>query len=72
MAICFLPTVHTFTLVSTSLQRPFSSVPKVAVVERFNCTFAATFPSLETKGETGDKIHPAIDSGIATGDILVS
>ena len=29
--------VHTFTLASTSQQRPLSSVPKVAVVERFNC-----------------------------------
>ena len=32
----FWRAVHTFTLVSTSLQRPLSSVPKVAVVELFN------------------------------------
>ena len=32
-------TVYTFPLVSTSLQWPLSSVPKVDVVERFNCTF---------------------------------
>ena len=31
-------TVHTFTLVSTSLQWSLSSVRKVAVVERFTCT----------------------------------
>ena len=31
-------TVYTFTLVSTSLQWPLTSVPKVAVVERFNFT----------------------------------
>ena len=30
-------TVNTLTLVSASLQWPLSSVPKVAVVERFNC-----------------------------------
>ena len=33
----FWQTVHTFTLVSTSQQWLLSSVPKVAVVERFNC-----------------------------------
>ena len=33
----FWPTVHTLTLVSTSLQWLLSSVPKVAVVEMFNC-----------------------------------
>ena len=33
----FWRTVHTFTLVSTSLQWPPFSVPKVAVLERFNC-----------------------------------
>ena len=33
----FWCTVHTFTLVSTSQQWPLSSVPKVAIVERFNC-----------------------------------
>ena len=33
----FWQTVHACTLVSTSLQWPFSSVPKVAVVKRFNC-----------------------------------
>ena len=33
----FWLTVHTFTLVSASLQRPLCSVPKVAVVDRFNC-----------------------------------
>ena len=32
----FWRTVHTFTLVSTSLQRSLSHVLKVAVVERFN------------------------------------
>ena len=31
-------TVHTFTLVSTSQQWPLSSVPKLAIVEGFNCT----------------------------------
>ena len=30
-------TVHTLTLVSTSLQRSLSSVPKVAIADRFNC-----------------------------------
>ena len=30
-------TVNTLTLVSTSLQWPLSSVPKVAVVQSFNC-----------------------------------
>ena len=39
----FWPTVHTFTLVSTSLQWPLSSVLKVAVVERFNGNFFFTF-----------------------------
>ena len=34
----FCETVHTFTLVSTSLQWSLSSVRKVAVVERFTCT----------------------------------
>ena len=35
----FWQTFHTFMLVSTSLQWPLSSVPKVAVVvERFNCS----------------------------------
>ena len=38
----FWGTVHTFTLVSTSLQWPLSSVPKVAVVERFNCIVKRT------------------------------
>ena len=33
----FWPTVHTLSLVSTSLQWPLSSVPKVAIVEGFNC-----------------------------------
>ena len=33
----FWQTVHACTLVSTSLQWPLSSVPKVAVVKRFNC-----------------------------------
>ena len=33
----FWRTVHTFTLVSSSLQWPLYSVPKVAVVERINC-----------------------------------
>ena len=34
----FWKTVHTFTLVSTFLQWPLSSVPKVnAIVERLNC-----------------------------------
>ena len=33
----FWRTVHTFTLVSTSLQWPLSSVPNFAVVERLNC-----------------------------------
>ena len=33
----FWLTVHTFTLVSASLQRPLCSVLKVAVVDRFNC-----------------------------------
>ena len=32
----FWRTVHTLTLISTSLQRPLASNPKVAVVERFN------------------------------------
>ena len=36
-AIFFWRTVHTLTLVSTSLQWPLFSVPKVAVLERFNC-----------------------------------
>ena len=36
-AIFFLRTVHTLTLVSTSLQGSLSSVPNVAIVERFNC-----------------------------------
>ena len=36
-ATFFWWTVHTFTLVSTSLQWLLSSVPKMAVVERFNC-----------------------------------
>ena len=31
--------VHVFTLLSTSLQWPLSSVPKVAVEETFNCTY---------------------------------
>ena len=35
--IFFWQTVHACTLVSTSLQWPLSSVPKVAVVKRFNC-----------------------------------
>ena len=34
----FCETVHTFTLISTSLQWRLSSVPKVPVVERFNYT----------------------------------
>ena len=34
----FWRTVNTFTLVSTSLQWPLTSLPKVAVVEGFNCT----------------------------------
>ena len=38
----FWRTVHTFTLVSTSLQWPLFSVPRVIVVERFNCTFLST------------------------------
>ena len=33
----FWRTVHTFTFVSTSLQWPLYSVPKVAIVERLNC-----------------------------------
>ena len=33
----FWPTVYTVNLVSTSLQWPLSSVPKVLVAERFNC-----------------------------------
>ena len=33
----FWPTVYTVSLVSTSLQWPLSSVPKVVVAERFNC-----------------------------------
>ena len=33
----FLADSHKLTLVKTSLQRPLSSVSKVAVVERFNC-----------------------------------
>ena len=33
----FWRTVHTLTLVSTSLQWPLFSGPKVAVLERFNC-----------------------------------
>ena len=33
----FWQTVHACTLVSTSLQWPLSSVPKVAAVKRFNC-----------------------------------
>ena len=33
----FWPTVYTVNLVSTSLQWPLSSVPKVVVAERFNC-----------------------------------
>ena len=36
--IFFCETVHTFTLISTSLQWRLSSVPKVPVVERFNYT----------------------------------
>ena len=36
-------TVHTFTLVSTSLQWPLSSVPKVAVVEGFNCSTLSSY-----------------------------
>ena len=35
-AILFWRAVHTLTLVSTSLQWPLASNPKVAVVERFN------------------------------------
>ena len=35
----FWQTVHTFTLVSTSLQWSLSCVTKVAVVERFNCNY---------------------------------
>ena len=46
----FWKTVHTFTLVSTFLQWPLSSVPKVnAVVERFNCnrkTYRINFLSI--------------------------
>ena len=37
-----LQTVSTFTLVSTSLQWPLSSVPKLAVVETFNCSRKGT------------------------------
>ena len=33
----FWQTVHTFTVGSTSIQKPLSYVPKVVVVERFNC-----------------------------------
>ena len=33
----FWRTVHTLTLVSTSLQRQLSSVSKVTIVEGFNC-----------------------------------
>ena len=36
-AIFFWWRVHTLNLVSTSLQWPLSSVPKVVVVEKFNC-----------------------------------
>ena len=36
-ATFFWWTVHTFALVSTALQWLLSSVPKMAVVERFNC-----------------------------------
>ena len=39
----FWRTVHTFTLVSTSLQWPLSSVPKVAVVEGFNCSTLSSY-----------------------------
>ena len=39
----FWRTVHTFTHGSTSLQWPLSCVPKVTVVERFNCTYAAIY-----------------------------
>ena len=39
----FWRTVHTFTLVSTSLQWPLSSVPKVASVEGFNCITLSSY-----------------------------
>ena len=38
----FWRTVHTLTLVSTSLQWPLFSVPRVTVVVRFNRTFLST------------------------------
>ena len=38
MAIFWGRTVHTLSLVSTFLQWPLSSVPKVVSVERFNCS----------------------------------
>ena len=45
----FWRTVHTFALVSTSLQWLLSSVPKVAIVERFNCdTLIKQGQSLDT------------------------
>ena len=40
----FWRTVHTSTLVWTSLQRPLSSVPKVE--ERFNCTWQISLSTL--------------------------
>ena len=37
-----------FPIIASSLQRPLSSVPKVAVVERFNCMSTQTASTLAT------------------------